>query len=350
MSDFHFKRLERYKVGGIGDKWELQIPLPQTLSGKVYRWCPDEQCSPRLFLLGGTPVRPEGLDVSKLYRSPGIGTTCPYCGGDASDEEYMYSGDTQAILDYLQWAAYRDAHDALKKMSDDFNRSVGSGGLISINMSVDPVTEPEPSAWREDLLRNFACDLCGREYGVYAIALFCPDCGSKNLHVHFEREIELILQQIDLAEQVAKDGNIELSYRLLGNAHEDVLTALETSQKTIYKYEIRKKYPPDERRKLTSKAAIGNRFQNIDKARRLYQNLSLDPFSALSLDESELLKTNIAKRHVIGHNLSIADESYIDTGKSEIPGTTVEILADDINQFALCAKKVVLELETLMER
>ncbi len=351
MPDFHFKRLERYKVGGIGDQWEMQIPLPQTLSGKVYRWCPDEECSPRLYLLGGTPNRPEGLDVSKLYRAPGIAeTTCPYCGQDASDEDFMYSGDTQAILDYLKWAANRDAHDALKKMSDDFNRSVGSGGWLSVKMSVNPVTKPEPRAWREDLIRNLACNLCGREYGVYAIALFCPDCGGKNLHVHFEREIELILQQIDLAEQVAKDGNFELSYRLLGNAHEDVLTAFETNQKTFYKYEIRKKYPPDKKRKLTSKTAIGNRFQNIDKARELYQNLKFDPFSTLSLEELELLKSNIEKRHVIGHNLSIADESYTETGKSELPGTTVEILAEDINQFALTAKKVVLELENLMER
>ena len=276
-------------------------------------------------------------------------TTCPYCGTDAGDDEFRYEGDTQAILDYIKWAAYRDAHDAMKKMADNFNRFLGSGKPKSIKMSIKPVHDPEPRAWREDLIRNLACDICGREYGVYAIALFCPDCGSKNLHVHFEREIELVLQQIDLAEQVAKDGNSELSYRILGNAHEDVLTAFETYQKTFYKYEIRKKYSLDEREKLGSKAAIGNRFQNVDRAKQLYRNLNMGPFTILSPEELELLRSNIEKRHIIGHNLSMADETYSDTGKSEQPGTTVEILAEEINQFALTAKIVILELEKLME-
>jgi hypothetical protein len=351
MSDFHFKRLERYKVGGTDDKMELRIPLPQTSSGKVYRWCPNQECRPRLFLLGGNPVRPDTLDISQLPRAPGVAeTTCPYCGFDAEDHEFNYEGDKQAILDYIKWAAIKDTHDALEKIANDFNRSVGSGGLISLNMSVKPNYDSEPKAWREDLIRNLACDICGREYGVYAIALFCPDCGSKNLHVHFEREIELILQQIDLAEQVAENENPELSYRILGNAHEDVLTAFETYQKTFYRYEIRKRFSQEEGKKLTSKAAIGNRFQNIDKAKQLYKNLGLDPFGVLFPGEIELLHSNIEKRHVIGHNLSLADETYSETGKTEQPGTTVEILAEDITQFAKTAKKVVLALEQLIEK
>jgi hypothetical protein len=48
--------------------------------------------------------------------------------------------------------------------------------------------------------------------------------------------------------------------------------------------------------------------------------------------------------------LSIADETYADKGKLERPGTTIEILSDDINQFALIAKKVVSELEKMMDR
>ena len=52
MSNFRFKRLEKYKVGGIRNNMELNIPLPKTPSGKVYRWCPEELCIPRLFLLG----------------------------------------------------------------------------------------------------------------------------------------------------------------------------------------------------------------------------------------------------------------------------------------------------------
>lgn len=62
---------------------------------------------------------------------------------------------------------------------------------------------------------------------MFAIALFCPDCGAPNLALHFARETELVGQQVDLAESQDRQ---ELAYRLLGNAHEDVLTAFEATQ------------------------------------------------------------------------------------------------------------------------
>lgn len=345
MSDFHFKRLEKYKVGGTKDKMELRIPLPKSPSGKVYRWCPNEECTPRLFLLGGGQP-PENLDITKLRRAPGApGTTCPYCGIDDDDGNFNYESDIESIKAYMLWAVKKDIGDFFGRMSRDFNRSVSKGGPITIKMTHKSDLSPEPRAWREDLIRNLACDICGREYGTYAIALFCPDCGCTNLHVHFEREIELVLQQIDLAEQTATNGNSELSYRILGNSHEDVLTAFETYQKTTYKYLVRKILPKEEAIKMTSKGAIGNRFQNIERARELYKNLSIEPFNVLTSDEFGLMKVNIEKRHVIGHNLSMADEAYSEAEEREKPGTTVEILADEISEFAKTAKKVVLELE-----
>lgn len=348
MSNFRFKHLEKYKVGGTRDKMELHIPLPQSPSGKIYRWCPNEACTPRLFLLGESHP-PENLDVSQLRRAPGErGTTCPYCGLDADDSEFQYAGDLDAMRDYVAWAAMKDVNEILGDIARDINRKQRKGSLISLRMDVKPNHTPQPRAWREDLIRNLACDICGREYGVYAIALFCSDCGSKNLHVHFAREVELILQQIDLATQVQDSGNNELSYRILGNAHEDVVTAFETYQKTIYKYMVSKAFPEEQANKMRSKSAIGNRFQNIGRAQELYRNLSIDPFSVLTGDELELMKLNIEKRHVIGHNLSMADEAYSGTQAREKPGTTVEILADEISEFAQTAQKVILELERLM--
>jgi hypothetical protein len=348
MPDFHFKRLEKYRVGGTEDQMELNIPLPKSPSGKVYRLCPNSDCTPRLFLIGNGQ-KPENIDVTLLRRAPGTPeTTCPYCGMDAADAEYNHPEDIDALLKKVGWAAMRDAGDYLDEIVKDFNRSVSRAGPISMKITMNSHNSPEPEFWREDLIRNLACDMCGREYGVYAIALFCPDCGCKNLHVHFEREIELILQQIDLAEQVAENGNHELSYRILGNAHEDVVTAFETYQKTSYKFMVKKAFPKEKVEKMTSKRAIGNQFQNIDKAKNLYKNLSFDPFSVLTTDELELMKVNIEKRHVIGHNLSMADEAYSERKQNEKPGTTVQILADEISEFAKTAKKVVLELERQM--
>jgi hypothetical protein len=86
----------------------------------------------------------------------------------------------------------------------------------------------------------------------------------------------------------------------------------------------------------------------MDKAKELYKNLALDPFSVLDPHELDLMMLNIEKRHVIGHNLSMADESYSDAENREKPGTTVGILSDEISDFAKTAKKVVLELERSM--
>ncbi len=99
---------------------------------------------------------------------------------------------------------------------------------------------------------------------------------------------------------------------------------------------------------MASKRAIGNRFQNMDRAKNLYENFPLTRFSVLNPDELKLMRLNIEKRHVIGHNLSMADEAYSDTEEREKPGTTVEILADEISEFAETAKKVIAGLERLM--
>jgi len=348
MPNFRFKRLEKYKVGGTGDIMELSFPLPKTPSGKIYRWCPEVSCIPRHFLLGESHFQKE-FDLTKLRRAPGSrGTTCPYCGKDDDDDNFNYEGDIEAIKEHIEWAFKRDTIDHLGKCFKDLNRSMQKGGFISMKMDVKPDRSPQPKAWREDLIRNLSCNICGREYGVYAIGLFCPDCGSKNLIVHFEREIELILQQIDLAESVSESGNNELSYRLLGNAHEDVVTAFETYQKTFYKYKVSQMKPKEEAEKLLNKKAMGNSFQNIERSQKLYSILSLDPFSVLSSQEMDLLRFNIDKRHVIGHNLSISDDAYADSEDREKPGITVEILANETVEFSEIAKKLIVELERLM--
>ncbi len=50
--DLRFKTLERYQTGGMKDRMQLAVPLPRTPKGLIYRYCPNESCAPRLFLLG----------------------------------------------------------------------------------------------------------------------------------------------------------------------------------------------------------------------------------------------------------------------------------------------------------
>ena len=96
---------------------------------------------------------------------------------------------------------------------------------------------------------------------------------------------------------------------------------------------------------LCTKQAIGNGFQNIDRAREKFARLSIDPFVNLNSDTLEPLRTNIQKRHVIGHNLGITDEHYVELTQADQPGETVRLIGDEIAIFADICLTVITALE-----
>lgn len=337
-----FRNLERYRVGGHGSSLELQIPLPQSPTGKIYRLCPDPTCEPRLFLLGEPSVSESKVTIPPLVRrqpnTPGI--TCPYCGHDDDDSEFLFQGDITAVENEVKRLAIQDVQDQVADMARSFNRKMSSSrGLIDVRMEVKRSPTRRQHSWRPDLLRNLACNTCGREYGVYTIALFCPDCGARNVAVHFQREIELIHQQIDIAAEAGASGRGELAYRLLGNAHEDVLTAFETYLKSIYRYFVNQS--DLELQKKQSR----NVFQNLTRGRDLFLAIGVDPYAAISSEEFKFLSLNIRKRHVIGHNLGMVDEGYQEFAATEQPGQTVHVLADEIARFAGICHRIIEYLE-----
>jgi hypothetical protein len=351
MSDFKFRKLEHHRVGGTGDEMILSMPVPRSPSGKIYQYSPNPEAVPRLFQIGDAPdARSVAADhLSRIRRQPGPGeTVCPYSGVIAADEEFVHFDDAEAVKKEIEWAVKEDVGAWLEDLSRDFNRRQPRGGLISVSMDIKRPHNPRPLAIREDLLREMRCDVCQRRYGVYAIALFCPDCGAPNVALHFERESELVRQQIALADEQNASNRPELAYRLMGNAHEDVLTAFEATLKAVYSYLVRQKLP-DEAQHLTTKRVIGNAFQNIARGQELFAKLSLDPFEVLLPEELEFLRLNIQKRHVIGHNLGIADEYYAELMQEEQPGETVRLLGEEVGRFAdVCVKVVAALAEQLL--
>jgi hypothetical protein len=295
----------------------------------------------------------EGITLEEHYRPlvrrepHTAGTTCPYCGTDGEDQGFNDPRDVADATRFVKWAAAEDAKEAFRSMFRDFGRSLPRGGPISVKVSSSSSEAPQPFFYRDDLLREVACDICSRSYGVYAAALFCPDCGARNVHVHFRREVELINQQIDVARKAGEEGRGELAYRLLGNAHEDVLTALEAYHKTIYKFLVQKRIAdPEEIKKLCSKKHVGNAFQSIERGRKIYERFSLDPYGKLTTEELDCLNLNVHKRHVLGHNLGMADEAYTEVvSRTEKVGETVPVLADEVTQFASICESVILRLE-----
>lgn len=347
MRDFRFRRLEKYRVGGTRDQLELSYPVPRSPSGKIYQYSPYPEAAPRLFLIGDAPDERSiaAEHATRIRRQPGPGeTVCPYSGNIGLDEDFVHFEDIRAIHKQIEHDAAADIQDHLAEMARDFNRKQPRGGLISMKMDVKKRHRPRPLAIREDLLRDLNCDVCRRAYAVYAIALFCPDCGAPNPGLHFRREAVIVREQITLADAQDAAGRGEIAYRLMGNAHEDVLTAFETTLKAIYRYLIRR-HLPEQAAELCAKKAIGNAFQNIGRARERFAPLAIDPFAVLSDEELALLARNIEKRHVIGHNLGIADDHYVELTQAEQLGETVRLIGDEIGRFADICLAVVLALE-----
>lgn len=262
----------------------------------------------------------------------------------ADDEEFIHADDIEAVKKHIVWLAGNDLNNYLADWTKDFNRKHSRGGFISMSMKHKARHSPKPLAIREDLLRSLDCLICGREYGVYALALFCPDCGAPNVALHFRREIELVGQQIELADKLDEEGNVEIAYRLMGNAHEDVLTAFETTLKAIHAQLIRT-HLPDDVEKLTGKKAVGNAFQNIERGRKKFEKLGIDPFECLTEEEIGHIRLNAEKRHVLGHNLGVADERYAEFAEDMEPGETVTLIGEDVQRFGNLCLKVIEHLE-----
>lgn len=337
-----FKNLGRYRTGGAGNRMELSIPLPKTPDGRVYRYSPNEKALPRHFVLGDVA---ENMLVSddarkRMKLEPrSKQTVCPYSGIVADDQDFTHPDDVRAAKKMVEHAAKADIEGAIHGMFRDMERKSSSSKFFKIKAGPRPTLKPRPRFFRRDLLRELVCDHCGRDYGVFAIGLFCPDCGAPNLRLHFAREVQIVADQITLAD--AQESNQELGYRLMGNAHEDVLTAFEATLKTVYLYGC------DQLGAEASKPKpVRNDFQNVEIAQRRFAELSFDPFSSMSEAELSALKLNIQKRHVIGHNLGIMDEKFADHAADARVGETVHLVGEDIRQFAALAQRVVDALDT----
>jgi hypothetical protein len=326
---------------------QLSLPAPKSPSGKVYQYSPNPDAKPRLFLIGSAPdERDIGEEArTRMRREPGPGqTVCPYSGFIGDDDEFVHADDIEAIKKYVLWMAENDVNALLGDWAKDFNRRQPRGGFISMKMEHKPRRSPKPLTIREDLLRSLECEVCAREYGVYTLALFCPDCGAPNVALHFRREISLIGEQITLADDLDQKGNSELAYRLMGNAHEDVLTAFEATLKSVHAQLVRT-HLPDQVGQLIGKKAVGNAFQNVERGRKLFARLGIDPFDVLDEAGIKHIQLNAEKRHVLGHNLGMADDHYASFAEDLEPGETVTLIGDDIRRFADLCLSVVARLE-----
>lgn len=330
-------------IGGTRNRMQLSLPVPKTPDGRVYRYSPNANAHPRHFVLGDTtngfPRPTEKTPRMKQVPDSPL-TVCPYSGTIAKDAEFTHPDDLKTATALVKHAAVADMTEAFHDMFKSLGRGQRSNSYVRIEVGSKPSPRPKPHFRRRDLLRELVCDECGRDYGVFAISLYCPDCGAPNIHLHFAREVELVGKQVDLAE-AQRGEQEEHAYRLLGNAHEDVLTAFEATLKAVYHDRLAMR-PPD----APGVKPVRNDFQNIQRARDRFAEFGLDPFVVLNADALAILTLNIQKRHVIGHNLGIADAAFAEHAGDARLGETILLVGKDIRRFADVCRQVINHLDT----
>ena len=147
MRDLRFRQLEKYCTGGTRDRMELSLPTPRSPSGKVYQYSPNQDASPRLFLIGESPEERPVTEENRprMRREPGPGqTVCPYSGVMADDEEFTHADDIEAVKKHALWIAENDVNDWLGDWAKDFNRKMGKGSFITMKMEHKPRRRSKP--------------------------------------------------------------------------------------------------------------------------------------------------------------------------------------------------------------
>ncbi len=148
----------------------------------------------------------------------------------------------------------------------------------------------------------------------------------------------MIESQIALVESNDGDREKELDYRLLGNAHEDVLTAFEAALKVAFRQLAAMKTDDGDE---PPSPPTPNVFQNIIKGAKTYRRIGIELYESLDDIQLKSLSDHVQRRHVIGHNLGIADDLFTQHTDSGRVGQTVSIVAEDIRAFGGLCRQVV---------
>jgi hypothetical protein len=328
----------------------VTIALPASGTGKTPKKCPRPDCQPGDFLLGAPGnARADSPKGGRRREPNGPGITCPYCGHDGPDDAFRHPVVSEHIERQKAWEVQRFGADLLDKLVAPFEERLrgieceAAGGAIGISFEVTRTREPLPDRPAtknpDDLLRNVACSVCGREYGVYAIGLFCPGCGSPNLAVHLECEAALIAAELSDIPTLLERGDLERAARRLANAHEDAASVIEAHLKAIFTLLARTRLPPTEANGVVER--ILNDFQNVEKSRKQFAKFGFDPYAGLTVPEVELLDGMMSKRHVVAHNLGVVDQRFVKKGGGGNPGTNLSLESKDVLHLVEVFRAVV---------
>ena len=309
----------------IGSKFSISIPPDE--EGFVGRECPVAECEGYFKIQPGTGLKGENLPRH-----------CPYCGYVAGSDKFF----TKAQVEYAKSIVMREVTGALLKdlKSLEFNHRPSGAFGIGISMEVSG----QPTAirhYRESKLETeVVCERCTLRYTIYGVFGFCPDCAVHNSLQILNKNLELVLKLL----AVAETQETQISQYLIENALEDCVSAFDGFGRETCRVFAAKAAKPDKAAEI--------RFQNIAAARdRVREQFGID-FTAITppADWKHILCA-FQKRHLLAHKMGVVDEDYLlATGESaSLIGRKVSIAASEVRELVTRLQSLGAELFRLLE-
>lgn len=299
---------------------EIRVPIPTDGSGMVGRSCPRRDCKGYFKLKPGTGLKGRSLLC-----------LCPYCGHKAKGDAFW----TKAQREYAKAYALRAFNDLvfreLKKM--EFNHRPRGAFGIGISMTVKQGPKPPLRYYRERALETeVVCDQCTLRYSVFGVFGFCPDCGCHNSRQILDKNLDLAVKVIELAENAPSP---DLKENLIQNALEDVVSSFDGFGRELLRAHAARATDPEK--------AAGVSFQSLAGADRSLQTLFGASLQSLTTpDEWKQMVRGFHKRHVIAHKGGVIDEKYVEQSGDEtaIERRKVRVTADEVRALVAAVRKL----------
>jgi len=270
---------------------------------------------------------PECEEYFKI--TPGTGITegeppchCPYCGHCADQDQFF----TNAQIKYAESVVMKQVSNALVKDLKSLEFDIKPKGAFGIGMSMEVKSQPmRIRRYSEiELEEEVVCDNCTLRYTVFGSFAFCPDCGRHNSRQILDKNIDLALKMIGLA----NDVDVELGKQLIADALENGVSAFDGFGREICRVYKNKASNPGKAEKMS--------FQNLTRAQQKVVNLfGIDLCTAIDTSDWAFVTRCFQKRHVLAHRMGVVDDAYMQTTNdpNEAVGRKVSITANEVRNM-----------------
>lgn len=290
----------------------VTVTFPTDEQGFLGRECPHQAC------LGYFKVRP-GTGLS----GPDLQCHCPYCGHAAGGETFA----TPEQVEYAKSIALRQFTEAfrrdLKQLEFNHRPRPGTFG-IGISLKVTPGAPIPIRHYRErGMETHVSCAKCTLDYAIFGLFAFCPDCGEHNSGQVLEKNLEIILKLVELAES---QTDVDLKRQLIEDALENCISAFDGFARESCRVRASRSTDPE--------AAVKVSFQNLDRAAQRMRTLfGIDLTKCLAEEDLRFVRRSFLRRHLLAHRAGVVDEQYCRDAQdgSVVVGRRIVISATDVN-------------------